>query len=268
VVSPTHAEAERTTAAIRSRLRADGVLGEEREFSRLVPAHLTDAQKADPHSYQLGDVLQFHKAAPGIKPGQRIEVSDATKLPLQHADRFSVYRKATMKLAVGDVVRASAGGSTKDGHRFENGSTYTVAGFSKSGDVQLSNGWLVPKEFGTWNHGYLSTSHSSQGRTVQRVLVVQSALSAPAASSTQAYVSVSRGKQQALVLTDQKLSLLEAVGRDDRRTSATEFAARARRPWSWRRRLQHHVLRLQRLAMTTPTRTAEIDHHHYREVER
>ena len=91
-------------------------------------------------------------------------------------------------------MRATAGGGTKDGHRIENGQTYAVAGFTKGGDVVLNNGWVASKDFGTWDAGYLSTSHAAQGRTVQRVLVVQSALSAPATSDAQAYVSVSRGK--------------------------------------------------------------------------
>jgi conjugative relaxase-like TrwC/TraI family protein len=264
-VSPTHAEAGRTTAAIRDRLKADGVLGEEREVPQLVPMHLTDAEKADRHSYQAGDVLQFHKPAPGAKPGQRIEVKGDEALPLQHPERFSVFRKSTLRLAVGDVVRPNAGGKTKDGHRLENGQTYGVAGFTKKGIV-LDNGWVVPKDFGTWNHGYLSTSHSSQGRTVQRVLVVQSALSAPATTDTQAYVSVSRGKRQALVLTDSKVALMEAVGREDRRVSATEFTRLHRLPL--RRRLQQHVLRRRRMASAQRPRGQEIERQQERGFER
>ena len=47
VVSPTHAEADRITDAIRAGLKAQGKLGEERIVNGWVPAHLTDAQKAD-----------------------------------------------------------------------------------------------------------------------------------------------------------------------------------------------------------------------------
>jgi ATP-dependent exoDNAse (exonuclease V) alpha subunit len=90
----------------------------------------------------------------------------------------------------------------------------------------------------------LSTSHGSQGRTVARVLVVQSALSLPATNRTQAYVSASRGREMAVVLTDSKQALKDAIGRDDRRTSATEFARRKK--LSWRQRMQRHVLRLRR----------------------
>ena len=47
VVSPTHAEADRITQAIRAGLKAQGKLGEERIVKAWVPTHLTDAQKAD-----------------------------------------------------------------------------------------------------------------------------------------------------------------------------------------------------------------------------
>jgi conjugative relaxase-like TrwC/TraI family protein len=257
-VSPTNAEAARVTAAIRTRLKADGALGEERELLQLVPAHLTDAEKADRHSYQPGDVLQFQKAVPGVRQGQRIEVQGDEALPLAHPERFSVFRKGTLRLAVGEVIRPTTGGSTRDGHRLENGATYAVAGFTRGGDVCLSNGWVVSKNFGTWNHGYLSTSHSSQGRTVQRVLVVQSALSAPATSDTQAYVSVSRGKQRARVITDSRATLLEAVQRQDCRTSAIEFARRRPR-LPLRQRLQRQVVRWRSLAASTRPVRPEIE---------
>ena len=109
-ISPTHAEADRTTAAIRSRLKAEGVLGEEREFTRLVPAHLTDAEKADRHSYLPGHVLAFHKAAPGVKPGRRIEVTGDEALPLAHPDRFSVYRQGHAAAGGGRPGAGDGGG--------------------------------------------------------------------------------------------------------------------------------------------------------------
>jgi ATP-dependent exoDNAse (exonuclease V) alpha subunit len=246
-VSPTHADAERTTAAIRARLKAEGALGEEREFGRLVPAHLTDAEKADPHSYAVGDILQFHKSAPGVKPGQRIEAAgDVAALPLLHPARYSVYRPGRLVLAAGDLIQITANGTTKDKHRLSNGDIFGVKGFTPAGDIELSNGWVVAKDFQHWNHGYLSTSHGSQGRTVSRVLVVQSALSLPATNQTQAYVCASRGREMAVVLTASKQALHDASGRDDRRTSATEFARLKKR--SWRQQMQKHVLRLRRLA--------------------
>jgi len=267
-VSPTHAEVELTTAAIRARLMAEGVLGEEREFARLVPAHLTDAEKGDRNSYASGDVLQFHKSAPGIKPGQRIEVADdSPSLPLQHPARFSVYRQAKLRLAPGDLLQVTANGTSRDRkHRLNNGDVFGVKGFTTDGDIELANGWVVSKEFQHWNHGYLSTSYGAQGRTVPRVLIVQSALSAPATNQTQAYVSASRGREMAMVLTDSKDALKEASGRDDRRTSASEFVRL--KPLSWRQRMQKHVLRLRRVAEQFKPRLSQVEERERMEVSR
>ena len=125
-------------------------------------------------------------------------------------------------LAAGDLIQITANGTTNDKHRLNNGDVFRVKGF-KGEDVELSNGWVVGKDFQHWNHGYLSTSHGSQGRTVSRVLIVQSALSLPATNQTQAYVqSASRGREMAVVLTDSKQVVLEGRGASatHRRTSA------------------------------------------------
>ena len=134
VVSPTHAEGNRITQAIRAGLKAQGKLGKERLVDAWVPAHLTDAQKADPTEYDAGDLLQFHQNAPGFKKGSRLIVSDGVKTPTELAMRFEVYRPTQITLAVGDRVRVTAGGKTKDGkHRLSNGSLLNVHGFTKGG---------------------------------------------------------------------------------------------------------------------------------------
>ena len=66
VVSPTHAEAAKITQAIRDGLKAKGKLKDEHIFTGWIPAHLTDAQKADATQYEPGDLLQFQQNAPGF----------------------------------------------------------------------------------------------------------------------------------------------------------------------------------------------------------
>jgi len=73
-------------------------------------------------------------------------------------------------LSVGDRVRITAGGKTKDGnHRLSNGSLMTVAGFTKRGDIIVDHGWVIDRHFGHLSHGYVVTSHASQGVTVDKV---------------------------------------------------------------------------------------------------
>src|SRR5581483_11718408 len=109
VVSPTHAEADRITAAIRDGLKADGKLRGERVINTWVPTHLTAAQKTDPVEYEPGYLLQFHQNAKGYQKGSRLVVDEGAEPPIRLAERFEVYRPAQLALAAGDRVRITAG---------------------------------------------------------------------------------------------------------------------------------------------------------------
>ena len=253
IIAPTHAEGARVTAEVRNRLRADGRLKKEDEFERLVPLHLTEAQRRDPRNYQPGDVLQFEQNAPGHRRGSRLVVRDAEELPLAQAGRFQVYRPEVLRVAVGDRLRLTHNGTTKPGQRLNNGEILTVRGFSASGDVVDQRGWGVPREFGHISHGYVTTSVSAQSRTVDRVLVAMGTQSLPAVSREQFYVSLSRARDWAKIYTDDRDALRQAVGRCDERVSATEVGARRRdRPERWNRR--RHVMFLQRLVANEQAR--------------
>lgn len=237
VIAPTHAEGARVTAAIRSTLKDAGRLGrDEREFTTLENANLTLAERSDPHELRVGDVAVFHQNAKGHANGERVVVGEAP-LAYDQAAKFQVFHRGSLALAPGDLVRITRNGATADGkHRLNNGAVYAVKGFTKRGDVELANGWTVSRDFGHLASGYVSTSHASQGRSVKRVLIAQSAESFPVSSRQQFYVSISRGQKQATIYTDDKAALLEAVARSDERLSATELAADARAKAPARRR--------------------------------
>ncbi|MEM7205337.1 MAG: relaxase, partial [Planctomycetota bacterium] len=141
--------------------------------------------------------------------------------------RFGVYRPEPLAVAPGDKLRITAGGSTIDGkHRLNNGTIYRLRGFDGAGNLQLTNGWTIARDFGHVAHGYVVTSHASQGKTVDTVLVAASTRSLRATSAEQAYVSASRGKKRAMIYTDDKQSLLDAVARSEDRTTATDLLRR------------------------------------------
>lgn len=230
VVSPTHREGERVANEIRDRLKEIGVVSkDERQVLRLVPRHLTASERADPVNLTPGDVAVYAQNAKGRRCGERVEIRAG--LPaLPNPERFDVFGPASLAIAKGDTVRITRGGMTADGaHRLEGGSTYRVAGFTRGGDISLDNGWTISKDFGFLDQGYVVTSHASQGRTVDRVLIAQSSDSFAASSREQFYVSVSRARERATVFTDDKSRLLEAVSRSEDRMSATELMRPARR---------------------------------------
>ena len=230
IVCPTHAEGEKITQDVRRELKERGLLGnEEHECLRLKPLQWTNAEKADLQHYSGEEWLQFHRHSGVFKAGQRIQAREAlAHLTRAQAPHFSVFASNTIDLSVGDVIRLNAGGKSLDGkHKLNNGAVYGIAGFSDGGDLVLSNGWTISKDFGSFAHGYVSTAHAAQGRTVHHVLLVASAMSHPAVSREGFYVAVSRGKQSVTVYTDDKLDLKEAVHRSDRRMSATELVSLA-----------------------------------------
>lgn len=224
VVSPTHAEADRITDAIRAGLKAQGKISKERIVDVWVPTHLTDPEKADPTQYDPGDLLQFHQNAKGYTKGSRLVVGDGVVPPTDLAERFEVYRPAQLDLAAGDRVRVTAGGKTKDGKKLSNGSLFTVQGFNRRGDILVDGGRVIDRDFGHLAHGYVVTSHASQGATVDKVFIGTSSESVPATNQRTAYVAITRGKEQALVFTDDRTELLNAMSRPDDPMSATQLA--------------------------------------------
>lgn len=256
VVCPTHAEGAKVTAAIRDALRAEGRLGEEREFLQLTPLQWTEAQRADPHAYAGGEVLQFSAPAPGVRRGGRVRVSADGPPPVEYADRFQAYRAGAMRVAVGDRLRVTAGGTLPGGVRLTTGERLGVAGFTPAGDLVDDRGRVIPKDFGHLSGGYVVTSHGGQSRTVDRALLAMGAESRGALARTQFYTDLTRARQWCRVYTDDADALEAAVARPRAVVSASDLASRRKA----QRRLTGHVLALARQAAAA-TRVVDTREH-------
>ena len=238
VISPTHAEGERVTREIRAKLKAARKLAEdEREFIQLKNLQWTEAQRGDARNYRAGQVVQFHQNLAGFQRGERVMVTawddhgvavvrqngKTASLPLDMTARFQVYEARQIALAVGDWIRITQNGFTKDKQRLNNGDLKQVKGFTKDGDIKLVNGWVVPKDYGNLTHGYCLTSYTSQSKGVDCVFVAESSESFRAADREQFYVSASRFKEALTIYTDDKHQLLEAVRKSSHRPSAMDL---------------------------------------------
>ncbi len=258
VVSPTHAEANRITAAIRSERRQAGELdSEEREFTRLVPVEASEAERGQATTYQSGQVIQFHqKAKGGYESGQRIAVTDPASVPVEHAGKFQLYQPETIRLAAGDVIRFTGTVKTRDGeHCLRNGQTHRVKEITKGGNIRLDNGWLVGKDAGHFRFGYVDTSFSAQGKTVDRAILAMSSDSLPATNKEQLYVSSTRARKQMTLYTDDKEAVREAIQETSRKLVALDLADAPPKP-SNRDKLKKHMDRERRLAVLERSKAA------------
>jgi conjugative relaxase-like TrwC/TraI family protein len=238
VISPTHAEGERVTRQIRFKLKvADKIGRDEREFLQLKNLQWTEAQRADGRNYVLGMVVQFHQNVAGFRRGERVTVygcsagcifvkktnGEVAFLNLEKAARFQVYESRCIPLAPGDMIRITQNGFTTDGKRLNNGDLKQIKGFTKHGDIELSNGWVVSADYGNLTHGYCITSYSAQSKGMDCVFVAESSESFRAADREQFYVSASRFKEALTIYTDDKGALLDAVNKTSQRPSATDL---------------------------------------------
>ena len=249
VVSPTHAEGDRITQAIRAGLKAQGKLGKERLVEAWAPAHLTDAQKADPTEYEAGDLLQFHQNAPGYKKGSRLIVGDGVKA----TDRAC----QAVRGVPADAARPGRRGprprhgGRQDKRRQASAQQRLAAecpGIHQAGRHHRRSRLGHRSGFRPLTHGYVVTSHASQGVTVDKVFIGMSSESFPATYQRTAYVAVTRGREQAQIFTDDRKELLKAVSRPDDPLSATELAESAKHTPTLRKRLAKHMTTAQQLA--------------------
>lgn len=237
VISPTHAEGDIVTSKIRERLKSEGVIEDrEKQYLTLKNTQLTEAQKQNPENYQKGNWVIFHQNIKGFKAGARYEVLDNKgcvkvkdagsvfkDIPLDKAKYFHVYEPKQTAIAKGDKIRITGNGKTEDGKHLFNGTVFRAEGFDRAGNIKLSNGSTLSKDYGHFGLGYVMTSHSSQGKTVDKVIISQSSASFRASSMEQFYVSVSRGHESVAIYTDCKKDLLQAVSQSNERKSAREL---------------------------------------------
>ncbi len=240
VVSPTHFEGRMVTRQIRQSLKASGQLGDDKV---MIPVHrnwnLTTAERAMPQFFEVGDVVRFHqKATGGFRKGEVYEIrgieggvvsiakageSEPRLLNLDAAANYGVFRVEEIGVAIGDRLRLLQNTTSLDGKRLNNGTVFDVTSIKK--DLMILNGvHRIRLDSGIFDHGYVSTSHSSQGKTAEKIIISQSSNSLTASSLEQFYVSSSRGRDEISIWTDSKADLLEAVMKSDQRMLATEFS--------------------------------------------
>ena len=224
-VAPTWAENHELTKHVRGGLRAAGQLGEARTVAVLDPLGWTAQQKRVAANYQPGQTVTFNRDVKGsFRKGQALAVerieggkvflADGKRLDLSKAVFFDVAARREIELAAGDKVLLRAN-DKKVG--LVNGDVLTVKAIGADGRIETVEGKTLAATYRQFTHGYVVTSHKSQGRTADKVVVAAARLDCKAA-----YVACSRGRQSCTVFTPEKETLFAGLPRSADRQAALD----------------------------------------------
>ena len=234
-ISPVWAEIHRFTGAVRQQLKlAKLVAPEDRTVTTVQSLQWTAEERRRLQNYQPGDVLSFHRASEGFQKGEAV-------VAVRRADRrlvvrdpdgrerlldpritggFDVGLARDIELAVGDrlLIRANLPAAG-----LRNGDLVEIAAFGPDGDIACRDGRRLPASFRDFTHGYATTSHAAQGKTVDRGILLMAGEGIDAGNLKQAYVSNSRFRESQMIYTSDKEGACEAMQRPADRKLALEM---------------------------------------------
>ncbi len=244
VVSPANEERRQLNAVIRQALKERGLIeSPEVAHAALVNRDLTRSQRGHAQNYEVGDVVRFARISRRIEKGAYAVVeradSDARRLSVvlndgRHLDyspkRLSgveVFRAEQRQFAAGERIQFRAPERTL---KFANGEFATIVAIDeRTARIRTEDGRVVEAQANCLRHidyGYASTSHSSQGATVDRVIVnIDTMRSAELVNRKQFYVSISRARHGISVYTDDGERLRQVVNRSREKSTALEHIA-------------------------------------------
>ncbi|MGC1648978.1 MAG: conjugal transfer protein, partial [Candidatus Sulfotelmatobacter sp.] len=238
MISPDNRSRIEINERVHVELQRRGLVGnEEYRIRTLVPRQdLTGADRTWAERYEVGDVLRYSRASKetGIGKGAYAQVKniDAPKnrltVELQDGTRrtydprrqqgVSVFREEMRSFSVGDRIQFTAPANQV---KVANRELATIEGIHENGRLRLKMDGgraveLVTHKRAHLDYGYAMTSHSSQGQTADRVLIhVDTELGArDLLNSRMAYVSVSRGRYDAQIYTNNAPTLGQELSRD------------------------------------------------------
>ena len=237
LMAPSHGLRERINEIVRERLVRDGAVhGPAMNAERLVSRGYTNAEKTLAANYARGDVVAFHR------PYKRLGVDKGDELRVLGVDRrthtvtlqgdggrevawdpnrlaartggVEVYRAEEIELRAGDRIRWTRNdmglgllntgiaevAAVRDGRitfRLEDGRMLDL----RHGDPQLRH----------VDRAWAATVHAFQGRTVDNVIAAMEANHAKLTTQKSFYVEISRARDRAELVTDDRNVLRETL---------------------------------------------------------
>jgi conjugative relaxase-like TrwC/TraI family protein len=237
VIEPSREGRDALTADIRQALAQAGALrGPAVAVESLVNKGLTRAEARDPLSYDRGDIVRFTQdyADKGVARGEafRVEGIDPAKAAVAlrsedgrevdwrlrqwGAGKVQVFEAQRLELRVGDSIRFTR--NDREAGRV-NGARAEVTAVdveAKTATVRGSRGQVQTLHIDATRdrhiaHGYVDTAFAAQGRTADHVIIHADSRAANLVDQKSFYVGISRAKESATIVTDDRAKLTSAI---------------------------------------------------------
>jgi conjugative relaxase-like TrwC/TraI family protein len=245
VISPDNESRRALNELIHAEMRERGQVSQDEHKVKVLDTRqdMTGADRAWATQYEEGDIVRYAKGskALGIEAGEYARVEHVDKKQNQitvarengeeinydprRLQGVTLYREKERSFAEGDRVQFTA--PSKELH-VANRQLGTVEHINESGELAIRTDSGRNVQFNIEEHphldyGYAVTSHSSQGQTADRALIhVDTEKGEQLVNARMAYVSVSRGRYDAEIYTNDKDELAHDLSRDVSQRSAIE----------------------------------------------
>ncbi len=233
LVSPTHREIDTLNALVRKEFADQEILDLNQQQSRTCfqDHNWTRDQIASPQTYRPGNAIRFNTPLFGTQyqkhdiliieriseNGNLIFTNGDTLSPNKIKRNISVGIMKSLDLAPGDKILITA--NNKD-YNLTNGDTAIIENISPDGEIQLTDGRIVPADFESISYGYATTSHKSQGSTCDHAI-----LAADQMTNRACYVGSSRGRQSVKVFCPDFEHLHSSVKRNSEHLTGHDLIA-------------------------------------------
>jgi hypothetical protein len=237
MISPRHEEARKVAAIVRQQLKAERAIGaEDHAVPVLRRMDLGPEAGRDLLHYVPGRTVGFHtRTAGGFKPGERwtVRQTNCETVTLERngkvrhfkpsaKGKWEVLVSSTMQVSLGDQIRVT-GGFREGKNVFKNNDIVEVRQVTDT-ELVLHDGRRMRRDGARIDQGVCITSHASQCRTVDQVVVLPDG-----ADAKSWYVSLSRARDAMHVYTRDKAALRQSVMHAGERESVWELVQALRR---------------------------------------
>ncbi|MBZ0154888.1 MAG: relaxase domain-containing protein [Alphaproteobacteria bacterium] len=243
IVTARNKDRNELNADIRRELKEQGRLAEkEHTFTVRESKNLTGTDRHFAQAYREGDFIYTREAGINGRAGTEAKVESLDydrhimtvtnkdggnrEIDLKkYGDKLSAYTEKQQSFSAGDKI-VFLKNDKKLG--VQNGITGELQSINKDGNmtVRTESGKDIPfniKEYQYIDHGYAVTDYKSQGQTARNV--IYHADTSKGVNYNQAYVAITRGKEDLQIYTEDKNAFKENVVNEVVKTSTLDYSA-------------------------------------------